>query len=56
VLFTPALVFVVSRKESIQKTISKSNSPSMWVKTGSSSWVAQQQAVVQVLPLLSVRV
>jgi hypothetical protein len=52
-LFTPALVFVVSRKDSIQKTLSKSNSPSMWVETISRGWVALQRAVVRVLPLLS---
>jgi len=31
-MFTPALVFVVSRKDSKQKTLSKSNSPSTWVE------------------------
>jgi hypothetical protein len=51
--FTPALVFVVSRKESIQKTLSKSNRPSMGVEKISRGLVALQQAVVQVQPLLS---
>lgn len=52
-LFTPALVSVGSRIDSLQQMLSKSKSPSMWDETMSRGWVALQQAVVQVLPLQS---